>query len=77
MEVSGQLHAPDRFTPRERAPGTHWIGGSLGPRARLEGVVKKVSNPWESNPGHPTAQPVASRYIDWAIPALYNLTQYA
>jgi len=27
MEVSGQLHASSRFTPRERAPGTCWIGG--------------------------------------------------
>jgi hypothetical protein len=24
---------PSHFTPRERAPGTHWIGGWLGPRA--------------------------------------------
>jgi hypothetical protein len=24
---------PGRFTPRERAPGTHWIGGWVGPRA--------------------------------------------
>jgi hypothetical protein len=24
-----------RFTPRERAPGTHWIGGWVGPRADL------------------------------------------
>jgi hypothetical protein len=30
-----------RFTPRERAPGTHWIGGWLDPRAGLDAVVKK------------------------------------
>jgi hypothetical protein len=24
------------FTPRERAPGTNWIGGWVGPRAGLE-----------------------------------------
>jgi hypothetical protein len=24
---------PARFTPKERAPGTHWIGGWVGPRA--------------------------------------------
>jgi hypothetical protein len=29
MEVSGQLHAPVALPPRERAPGTHWIGGSV------------------------------------------------
>jgi hypothetical protein len=27
-----------RFTPRERAPGTHWIGGWVGPRAGLDAV---------------------------------------
>jgi hypothetical protein len=30
----------DRFTPGERAPGTHWIGGWLGPRAGLDAVEK-------------------------------------
>jgi hypothetical protein len=30
---------PGRFTPRERAPGTHCIGGWVGPRAVLEAVV--------------------------------------
>jgi hypothetical protein len=34
MEVSGQLHAPAAFPARERAPGTHWIGGCVDPRAR-------------------------------------------
>jgi hypothetical protein len=41
MEVSGQLHAPARFTPGERAPGTHWIGGWVGPRAGLDDVEKR------------------------------------
>jgi hypothetical protein len=31
---------PCRFTPGERAPGTHWIGGWVGPRAGLEDVEK-------------------------------------
>jgi len=30
---------PDRFTPRERAPGTQWIRGWVGPRAGLDSVV--------------------------------------
>jgi hypothetical protein len=30
---------PGRFTPRERDPGTHWIGGWVGPRAVIS---KKV-----------------------------------
>jgi hypothetical protein len=38
--------------PRERAPGTHWIGGWVGPRAGLDAVVKrKIPNPCQdSNP---------------------------
>jgi len=34
--VSGQLHPPAAFPPRERAAGTHWIGGSVGSRAVLD-----------------------------------------
>jgi hypothetical protein len=41
MEVSGQLHAPVALPPRERAPGTHWIGGWVGPRAVLDAVVQR------------------------------------
>jgi hypothetical protein len=29
---------PGRFTPGERAPGTHWIGGWVNPRASLDEV---------------------------------------
>jgi hypothetical protein len=32
---------PGRFTPGERAPGTHWIGGWVGPRAGLDDVEKR------------------------------------
>jgi hypothetical protein len=32
---------PGRFTPEERAPGTHWIGGWVGPRAGLDEVEKR------------------------------------
>jgi hypothetical protein len=55
MEVSGQLHAPAALPPRERAPGTHWIGGWVGPRAVLDAVVKrKIPGPRrESNPRIP------------------------
>jgi hypothetical protein len=51
------------FTPRERAPGTHWIGGWVGLRAILDKVLKrKIPSPHrESNPNHPIVQPVASR----------------
>jgi hypothetical protein len=60
---------PDRFNPRERAPGAHWIGG---PRAVLDAVVKrKIPSPRrESNPRTPIVQLVTQRYTDWAITAL-------
>jgi hypothetical protein len=32
---------PSRFAPGERASGTHWIGGCVGPRAGLHAVEKK------------------------------------
>jgi hypothetical protein len=71
MEVSGQLHAPAALSPREGAPGTHCIGGWVGPRAVLDAVVKrKIPSPrWESNRRTPIVQPVAQRYTDWAITA--------
>jgi hypothetical protein len=62
---------PGRFNPRERARGTHWIGGWVGPRAVLDAVVKrKITSPRrESNPRTPIVQPIAQRYTDWAITA--------
>jgi hypothetical protein len=55
-----------RFTPRERAHGTHWIGDWVGPRAVLDAAVKrKIPSPRrESNPRTPIVQPVAQRYTD-------------
>jgi hypothetical protein len=43
---------PGRFTIKERAPGTYWIGDWVDPRAGLEAVVKrKIPNPCrDSNP---------------------------
>jgi hypothetical protein len=69
MEVSDQLHAPARFIPMEKAPGTLWIGGWVGPRAVLDAVVKrKIPSPRrELNPRTPIVQPVAQRYTDWAM----------
>jgi hypothetical protein len=49
-----------RFAPGEIAPGTHWIGGWMGPRIGLEAVQKrKILLCRESNPGRP-----ARRYSD-------------
>jgi len=37
---------PGRFTPKERAPDTHWTGGFVGTRAVLDAVVKrKIPSP--------------------------------
>jgi hypothetical protein len=60
------VSCPGRFTPRKIAPGTHWIGGWVDPRAVLDAVVKeKISSPRrESNPRTPTVHPLAQRYTD-------------
>jgi hypothetical protein len=60
------------FTPRERAPGTRWIGGWVGLIAVVDVVVKrKIPSPCqESNPRTPIVQPVAQRYTNRAIVAL-------
>ena len=65
MGVGSQRHAPAALYPRER-PGTHCIGGWVGPRAGLD----------ECGNSHPppgfdprTVQPVASCYTNYAIQA--------
>jgi hypothetical protein len=35
-----QLHAPAALPPGERAPGTHWMGGWVYPRAGLGEIEK-------------------------------------
>jgi hypothetical protein len=66
MEVSGQIHALAALIPKEKAPGTHWIGGWVDPRAVPDAVVKKKipSSCRESNPTTPIVQPVAHLYTD-------------
>jgi hypothetical protein len=41
--VGGEWSAsrPGRFTPGDRAPGTHWIGDWMGPRAGPDDVEKR------------------------------------
>jgi hypothetical protein len=52
MDVSGQLHAP----------GTHCIGGWVGPTAGLDAMEKIKSYPCrESNPGRPARRTMLSR----------------
>jgi hypothetical protein len=54
-----------RFTP-----GTHWIGGWVGPRAGLDDMERRQ---FLTLPGHNSepsvVEPVASRYTDCVIPA--------
>jgi hypothetical protein len=38
------------FSPGERAPGTYWIRGWVGPRVSLEAVEKTHFPCWELNP---------------------------
>jgi hypothetical protein len=60
---------PGLFTPRERTPGTNWIGGWVGPRAGLDDVEKRNFLPLrDSNSDPSVVQLVASRYTDHAIP---------
>jgi hypothetical protein len=65
MEVSGQFHAPGRFTTRERAPDTHWIGVWVGPRAGLDAVKKiKIPSPCrDSNPQSSDGDNILKRLI--------------
>jgi hypothetical protein len=60
---------PGRFTLRERAPATHWIGWWVATSAVLDAVVKrKIPNPRRvSNHITPIVRPLAQRYTDWAI----------
>jgi hypothetical protein len=66
MEASGQLHAPAALPPWEKAPGAHWIGGWMGPRAGVDAEEKgKISCPcWESNPVSLAVKPISRRYGD-------------
>jgi hypothetical protein len=49
---------PCRFTSGERAPGTYWVGGWVGPRAAFDSVEKrKIVHCLESNPGRPARSP--------------------
>jgi hypothetical protein len=51
---------PGRFTPRERAPGTHWIGGWVDPRASLDDVENRD---FLTLPGFELGRPACSRSL--------------
>jgi hypothetical protein len=56
---------PNRFTPGEITPGTHWIGGCVGHRAGLDAVERKILACRESNTGHPARGPSLYRLLFW------------
>ena len=62
--MGSKLHAPAALPPGKR-PGTHCIGGWVGPRAGLDGCGKSRPPPG-FDPR--TVQPVASRYTDYSFP---------
>jgi hypothetical protein len=55
MGVSGQHHAPAALYPGERSPGTHCIGGWVGPRAGPDAEARRkiLCLCRRSNPGRP------------------------
>jgi hypothetical protein len=60
---------PGRFTPRERASGTHWIGGWVDLRPGLDDVENGKYLPYrDSNSDPSVVQPVTSCYTDYRIP---------
>ena len=64
MGVGGQRHAPvDLPSGKTQLPLYRRL---VGPQ-RLSGQVRKISPPSRFDPR--IAQPVASRYTDWTIPA--------
>jgi hypothetical protein len=66
MEVSGQLHALAAFLPK-KAPGTHWIGGWVGPEPVWTTWRRENSWPYrDSSHDSSVVQSVASRYTDCA-----------
>ena len=65
MGLVGQRHAPVTLPPGKRCV-THCIGGWVSPKPGLDGCGKSRLPPG-FDPR--TVQHVASRYIDWAIPA--------
>jgi hypothetical protein len=72
MEAS----CPSCFTPGERAPGTHWIGGWVGLRAILGTVEKReILHCRESNLGHSAYSPSYAKVKNsGAIPPFPNMS---
>jgi hypothetical protein len=67
LDLNTSSSRPGRFTPGERAPGIHWIGGWGDPKTNLDD-----RNSWphlDLNSDPLVIQPIASHCTDYAIPA--------
>jgi hypothetical protein len=76
MEANGQHHIMATLFPQERAPGTHWIAGWVGLRARLdtEARGKIICLCRRSNP----SRPVCSQTLYWlSYPSSTDLQIYS
>jgi hypothetical protein len=54
---------PGRFTPKERAPGTHWIRGWVGPRTGLDAVENRTILPLPVFELRPLRRPTLSQSL--------------
>jgi hypothetical protein len=63
--VGGKWSAsrPGCFTPAERAPGTHWLGGWVDPRAGQDDVEKRIFLILPGLESRPLGRPVRSQSL--------------
>jgi hypothetical protein len=61
--MSGQLQAPAALPPTERAPGTHWIGGGVGPKAGLDDMEERKFLPILGLELRPLGRPARSQSL--------------
>jgi hypothetical protein len=51
------------FTPKERAPGTRWIGGCVDPKTGLDDVEKRKFLPLQGLKLRPLSRPARSQSL--------------
>jgi hypothetical protein len=65
---------PGRFTPGEKAPGTHWIGGWVDPRSGLDNVEKRKFLTIQGLELRPLGQPARSQSLyRLSYPEVYSI----
>jgi hypothetical protein len=57
-----------RFNTKNKAPGTHYVGGWVCPRVRSVYYWEHKNLMLLPNPGSSAAQLIVHHYVDWAIP---------